>query len=53
MTDRVLVVEGEQTISGPLAEHLAREGFDALVAPTLAEARVVLHTERQTSCFST
>ena len=29
MKPRVLVVEDEQTISEPLAEHLEREGFDA------------------------
>jgi two-component system response regulator RegX3 len=31
-----LVVEDERAISEPLAEHLAREGFDAEVAGTLA-----------------
>jgi CheY-like chemotaxis protein len=43
MAARVLLVEDEQTISGPLAEHLAPQGFDDLVASTIAEARVVLH----------
>jgi len=33
---RVLVVEDEAAISEPLAEHLAREGFDAEIADTLA-----------------
>jgi two-component system response regulator RegX3 len=36
---RVLVVEDEEAISEPLAEHLVREGFDADVAPTLQAAR--------------
>ena len=38
MPPRVLVVEDEQTISDPLVEHLAREGFDAEVASTIADA---------------
>ncbi len=38
MKPRVLVVEDETSISEPLAEHLAREGFDPEVAGTLAEA---------------
>ena len=38
MKPRVLVVEDEQTISEPLAEHLGREGFDADVASTIEEA---------------
>ena len=42
MAARVLVVEDEQTISEPLAEHLAREGFDARIAPTIADAQSVL-----------
>ena len=46
MKPRVLVVEDEATISEPLAEHLAREGFDPDVASTLAEAKVAF--ERQT-----
>ncbi|MGZ5214168.1 MAG: response regulator transcription factor [Actinomycetota bacterium] len=39
MKPRVLVVEDEQTISEPLAEHLGREGFDAEVAGTIEEAK--------------
>jgi DNA-binding response OmpR family regulator len=39
MQPRVLVVEDEPSIAEPLADHLAREGFDPRVAPTLAEAR--------------
>jgi two-component system, OmpR family, response regulator RegX3 len=39
MTTRVLVVEDEAAISAPLADHLAREGFDAEVAGTIDEAR--------------
>src|SRR3954447_2530224 len=35
---RILVVEDEQAISEPLVDALAREGFDAHVAPTVAEA---------------
>jgi two-component system response regulator RegX3 len=38
MKPRVLVVEDEEAISEPLAEYLAREGFDAEVAPTLERA---------------
>ena len=38
MKPRVLVVEDEDSISEPLAEHLAREGFDPEVAATIAEA---------------
>jgi DNA-binding response OmpR family regulator len=38
MKPRVLVVEDEPAISEPLAEHLAREGFDPLVAPTIQAA---------------
>jgi two-component system response regulator RegX3 len=36
---RILVVEDERTISEPLAENLAREGFEPEVAPTLESAR--------------
>jgi two-component system, OmpR family, response regulator RegX3 len=36
---RILVVEDEASISEPLAAYLVREGFDAEVAPSLAEAR--------------
>jgi two-component system response regulator RegX3 len=39
MKPRVLVVEDEATISEPLAEHLQRDGFDPVVAPTLAAAQ--------------
>jgi two-component system response regulator RegX3 len=42
---RILVVEDEEAISEPLAEYLERDGFDAEVAGTLAEARSAL--ERQ------
>ena len=38
MKPRVLVVEDETSISEPLAEHLAREGFDPEVAGTLEDA---------------
>ena len=41
MKPRVLVVEDEQTISEPLAEHLGREGFDTDVAGTIIEATEV------------
>jgi two-component system, OmpR family, response regulator RegX3 len=36
---RVLFVEDEASISGPFSSALAREGFEPVVAPTLAEAR--------------
>jgi DNA-binding response OmpR family regulator len=36
---RVLIVEDEPGISEPLSAHLAREGFDPAVAPTLQAAR--------------
>jgi len=36
---RVLVVEDEAGISGPLSTHLSREGFDTTVAPTMEAAR--------------
>jgi two-component system OmpR family response regulator len=39
MKPRVLVIEDEEAISEPLAEHLAREGFEHEVAPTLEAAR--------------
>ena len=38
MTTRVLVVEDETAIFEPLADHLAREGFEAVVAGSIAEA---------------
>jgi two-component system response regulator RegX3 len=39
---RILLVEDEEAISDPLAKHLAREGFDAEVAGTLAIAEEAL-----------
>jgi two-component system response regulator RegX3 len=39
MKPRILVVEDEPSISEPLAENLAREGFDPQVASTLESAR--------------
>jgi two-component system, OmpR family, response regulator RegX3 len=42
---RVLVVEDEEAISEPLAEHLAREGFDPEVAPTIALASEAFERE--------
>jgi two-component system response regulator RegX3 len=39
MITRVLVVEDEAAISEPLADHLAREGFDAEGVGTIGEAR--------------
>ena len=36
---RVLFVEDEASISGPFSSALAREGFEPVVAPTLADAR--------------
>ncbi|HEX5938248.1 MAG TPA: response regulator transcription factor [Actinomycetota bacterium] len=39
MKPRILVIEDESSISEPLAAYLAREGFDAEVAGTLASAR--------------
>jgi two-component system, OmpR family, response regulator RegX3 len=42
MKQRVMVVEDEIAISEPLGEHLAREGFDPLVAATLEDARSLL-----------
>ncbi len=41
---RVLLVEDEEAISEPLAEHLAREGFEAEVAGSLQLAREALKT---------
>jgi two-component system response regulator RegX3 len=40
MSTRVLVVEDESSISEPLGDHLVREGFEPVVAGTLADARV-------------
>jgi DNA-binding response OmpR family regulator len=42
MKPRVLLVEDEVAISEPLAEHLAREGFDAEVADTIEGAGLAL-----------
>ncbi len=42
---RILLVEDEETISEPLAEHLERDGFEPEVAATLAEARASLERE--------
>jgi two-component system, OmpR family, response regulator RegX3 len=39
MEPRILIVEDEQSISEPLSGHLAREGFAAVIAPTLQAAR--------------
>src|SRR5688500_9488218 len=39
MGPRVLVVEGETSISEPLATHLTREGFEPEIAGPLAAAR--------------
>ena len=39
MKPRVLVVEDEEAISEPLAEHLAREGFEPEVTGSLQEAQ--------------
>jgi len=40
MKPRILVVEDEPAISEPLAESLAREGFDPQVTPSVAEAEL-------------
>jgi two-component system response regulator RegX3 len=37
--ERILFVEDEPSISEPFSRALAREGFDPVVAPTLADAR--------------
>ena len=42
MGTRVLVVEDEASISEPLADHLAREGFEPEAVASLAEARRAL-----------
>jgi len=39
MSTRVLIVEDEPSIHEPLADHLRREGFDPIVADSLAGAR--------------
>jgi two-component system response regulator RegX3 len=40
--DVVLLVEDEQSISEPFCQALAREGFEPLLAATLAEARALV-----------
>ncbi len=45
MKPRILVVEDEEAISEPLAEHLEREGFQVEVAATLAAARSAVERE--------
>jgi two-component system, OmpR family, response regulator RegX3 len=42
MRPRVLFVEDEESISGPFSSALTREGFDPVVAGSLAEARTEL-----------
>jgi two-component system, OmpR family, response regulator RegX3 len=42
MRPRVLFVEDEESISGPFSSALTREGFDPVVAASLAEARALL-----------
>src|SRR2546425_3853731 len=42
MKPRVLIVEDEDTISEPLAEHLIREGFDPEIAATVEQANEAL-----------
>lgn len=42
MAARILLVEDEETISEPLAEHLERDGFEPEVAANLVEARAAL-----------
>ena len=46
------MVEDERSITEPLAEALAREGFDTQVAETVAEA-LELAQRGPTSCCST
>ncbi|HTG46441.1 MAG TPA: response regulator, partial [Actinomycetota bacterium] len=36
---RILIVEDEPGIAEPLSSHLAREGFEPAIAPTVAKAR--------------
>jgi len=43
---RVLLVEDEPAIAEPFSRALAREGFEAVVAPTIAAAREQLESER-------
>ena len=47
------MVEDEQSITEPLAEALAREGFDTQVAETAAEALELRAARARTSCCST
>ena len=42
MKPRVLFVEDEESISGPFSSALTREGFEPVVAGSLAEARAAL-----------
>lgn len=42
MKPRILLVEDERAIAEPLAEHLVREGFDAELTGTLADAERAL-----------
>jgi len=45
MRTRILLVEDEATISEPLAESLGRDGFEAEVTATLADAREAIRRE--------
>ena len=45
MRTRILLVEDEGTIAEPLAESLGRDGFEAEVAATLADAREAIRRE--------
>jgi two-component system response regulator RegX3 len=45
MATRILLVEDEAAISEPLAESLGREGFETVVASTLAGAREAFQRE--------
>ena len=49
----ILMVEDEESITEPLAEALAREGFDTEVAGTVAEALELAPERGPTSCCST
>jgi two-component system response regulator RegX3 len=46
MGSKILVVEDEPGITGPLVAHLAREGFDATAAASLAEGRSSFDRDR-------
>jgi two-component system response regulator RegX3 len=46
MGSKILVVEDEPGIAGPLVAHLAREGFDATAAASLAEGRSSFDRDR-------